>query len=114
MQSVDIHMACQKFQMWAQAVAAVDRLCRLACYILEMVLAVFWMALWLVLESWVTGLPLCTDAHLERDVLHFSCNIFFHNNMAATINTCNKALPWGSERTHLQFGYSGLHLWMCL
>lgn len=71
MQSVDIHMACQKFQMWAQAAAAVDRLCRLACYILEMVLAVFWMALWLVLESWVTGLPLCTDAHLERDVLHF-------------------------------------------
>lgn len=31
---------------------------------LEMGLAVCWMALWLVLESWVTGLPLCTNPYL--------------------------------------------------
>lgn len=57
MQSVDIHV------VW-QPVAVVHRVCCSACYILEMVLAVLWMALWLVLESWVTGLPLCTNVHL--------------------------------------------------
>lgn len=71
MQPVDIHRACQTFQMWAQAVAVVDRLCCLACYILEMGLAVCWMALWLVLESWVTGLPLCTNPYLESKIFNF-------------------------------------------